>query len=81
MRIEFSAPRYLPIDTGSLNRELLDASTAGPVPYLVGLDDPEIEAGFLVSLEAAYRERSRLREAELVKKALKRTGSRSELQR
>ena len=81
MRIEFSAPRYLPIDTGSLNRELLDASTAGPVPYLVGLDDPEIEASFLVSLEAAYRERSRLREAELVKKALKQTGSRSELQR
>jgi spermidine synthase len=81
MRIEFSAPRYLPIDTGSLNRELLDASTAGPVPYLVGLDDPEIEASFLVSLEAAYRERSRLREAELVKKALQQTGSRSELQR
>ncbi len=47
---------------------LLDASTAGPVPYLVGLDDPEIGASFLASLEAAYREHSRLREAELVKR-------------
>ena len=80
MRIEFSAPWYLSVDTGRLNKELLDASTAGPVPYLVGLDDPEIGPGFLASLEAAYRERSRLREAELVKKALKQRGSQSELQ-
>lgn len=70
LRIEFSAPLYLATNTGRANQAMFNASTAGPVPYLVGLDNPEERASFLASLETAYRKLSRLREAQLVAEAL-----------
>ena len=71
LRIEFSAPLYLAANTGRANQQMFNAVTAGPVPYLVGLDNPEERANFLASLETAYRSLSRSREAELVAKALR----------
>ncbi|MFQ5541750.1 MAG: spermidine synthase, partial [Candidatus Binatia bacterium] len=70
LRIEFSAPLYLAANTGGANQQMLDAATAGPIPYLVGLDNPEERASFLASLETAYRGLSRSREAQLVAEAL-----------
>ena len=67
--IEFSAPLHLASTTRKTNRQMLDRATAGPLPYLVGLDDPEIRARFLNSLEDAYRRRQKPREADLVAKA------------
>ena len=67
--IEFSAPLHLASTTRKTNRQMLDRATAGPLPYLVGLDDPEVRARFLSSLENAYRRRRKPREADLVAKA------------
>ncbi len=50
---------------------MFNDATAGPVPYLVGLNDPQERASFLASLETAYRKLSRSREAELVAEALR----------
>ena len=71
LRIEFSAPLYLATNTGRANQQMFNAVTAGPVPYLVGLGDPQERASFLSSLETAYRSLSRSREAELVAEALR----------
>ncbi|MEE8349361.1 MAG: fused MFS/spermidine synthase [Acidobacteriota bacterium] len=77
-KIEFSAPWYLYVDTGALNWELLDDSTAGPMPYLTGLNGVEERVEFLISLEEAYRERGRPQDAERVQEALLRLESPSE---
>ena len=71
LRIEFSAPLYLSENTERENGHMLNAATAGPVPYLVGLNDPQERASFLASLETAYRRLSRSREADLVAEALR----------
>ena len=71
-KIEFSAPWYLYVDTGALNWELLDEATAGPMPYLMGLDGSEERIDFLTLLEEAYHDRERWREEELVKESLDR---------
>ncbi len=68
--IEFSAPLYLATNTGRANSQMFNALTAGPVPYLVGQDNPEERANFLASLETAYLRLSRSREAKLVAEAL-----------
>ena len=68
--IEFSAPLYLATNTGRANSQMFNALTAGPVPYLVGLDNPQERANFLASLETAYLRLSRSREAKLVAEAL-----------
>jgi spermidine synthase len=69
-KIEFSAPWYLYVDTGALNWKLLEDSTAGPMPYLVGVNGVEERIDFLTLLERAYRARGRPQEARLVKEAL-----------
>ena len=69
-KIEFSSPWYLYVDTGALNWELLDESTAGPMPYLQGANGVGVEIDFLAALEAAYRDRGRPKEAELVEEAM-----------
>ena len=68
--IEFSAPLTLATNTGRANQAMFNALTAGPVPYLVGLDNPQERASFLASLETAYLRLSRSREAKLVAEAL-----------
>ena len=68
--IEFSAPLTLATNTGRANQAMFNALTAGPVPYLVGQDNPEERANFLASLETAYLRLSRSREAKLVAEAL-----------
>jgi len=69
-KIEFSSPWYLHANTGALNWELLDESTAGPMPYLVGVNGAAAGIDFLTALEAAYRDRGRRKEAELVEEAM-----------
>ena len=69
-KIEFSAPWYLYVDTGALNWDLLDESTAGPMPYLTGVNSVGERIDFLASLEQAYRDRGRWKEAERVEEAL-----------
>ena len=69
-KIEFSSPWYLHANTGALNWELLDESTAGPMPYLVGVNGAAAGIDFLTALEAAYRDRGRPKEAELVEEAM-----------
>ena len=68
--IEFSAPLTLATNTGRAIQAMFNALTAGPVPYLVGLDNPQERASFLASLETAYLRLSRSREAKLVAEAL-----------
>ena len=69
-KIEFSAPWYLYVDTGALNWDLLDESTAGPMPYLTGVNSVGERIDFLALLEQAYRDRGRWKEAERVEEAL-----------
>ena len=69
--IEFSAPFHLGVPTRKQNREILDSATAGPVPYLTGIAEPEMDL-FLERLEISYRDRSKTTEAQLVAQARRR---------